>query len=317
MLFRDCGISLWKSKIEENEMPKQQTGNLIALLVLSFALAGCSNVIMALRTSESPGCSTTVVGFFHSGKFWIGKAPKFIRPAICVKDGEGNNREVIPGKVIALREKGIVFLPKKVTLLYTPDTAFFSFDKVVWAIGESGKVVYGELPKGTEQVVWSAKLELSDTAQPEAEHIAMELDPNKPFAYCIPPGTYRVTKITYDADAGEGEECKDESDSLPDILMRVYPHTANYIGDLYLDEHGDSLPDVHDLPAKIVERPEYAAAMTLGLLGALAYESTLGPPPVHTICVKDDSASVASNRKSWRESLLIIRDSLSNKGREP
>ncbi len=276
-----------------------------------FAFIGCSNTESALKTTESPSCPTVVEGFFHSGETWIGKPPEIKGSAICVKREPDADPKTIYGKIIGADDKGIRFLPKRAGL-YQPDSAYYTFDQVVWAIDKDGKAIRGEVPKGVKKVVWSMEIEISNIDQPEAKHITMELDPNERFSYCLNPGTYIVKKISYNADAGSGEECKDESDSLPNVTMNVNPFVINYIGDLYLDLRADTLPNVYSLPTIILKRPGYDVGMQFGLIGALAYESTIERPPTHTFSVEDDSTEAASNQVHWKTSLLSIQDTSSH-----
>src|SRR5258708_5362969 len=105
-----------------------------------FTFFGCSHTEYALRTSENPKCTTIIEGFFHVGTQFFDESPDIKGPAICVK--HGSKQETYKGGEIVRRDdKGIVFCPKKEGAFCRPDSVYYSYDQVVWAVDENNNVI--------------------------------------------------------------------------------------------------------------------------------------------------------------------------------
>src|SRR5712671_790634 len=108
-----------------------------------FAFWGCSHTDNALRTTENTNCTTIIEGYFHAGTLYFDESPDIKGPAICVKHGSKQETHN-GGKIVRRDDKGIVFLPRKESAFYGPDSVFYPYDQIVWAVDENNKVIAGK-----------------------------------------------------------------------------------------------------------------------------------------------------------------------------
>jgi len=147
---------------------------------------------------------------------------------------------------------------------------------------------------------------IDDSSQ---EPIKMVLNANKPFSYCLKPGTYCVTDIEFE---GNYSEFVDKADSLPRIIFKVETNKVNNLGTINLDFTNIFYSSVCVIPSIIVDRPMQEHAFRRkpgGLLGKIlsAYGVKI-PSDFHVFTISQDS----NYRSTFKLPVVISRISFDN-----
>jgi hypothetical protein len=249
-------------------------------VVLTMVFAACSGARDALTIQESPACPTVVEGFLHSKIGFNGKVP------ILMLHYDFQKKQIWHGEIVAVTDSGIVFDPQRDGPLYDPPAKFYPYAAIQCAIDSFATVIYGTIPE-KYSIVWDMELQIKKRDSLEALPIRMNLQSNKPFAYCLDPGIYKITALTFKSST----QYIDNGVEYPDLTFEVRPNVSNYLGDLFLDFATRPSPDVALMQATPAYRPGYGMASSyFGLLGAVI--ESLGRPgmQVHSLSVQRDSA---------------------------
>jgi hypothetical protein len=182
-------------------------------------------------------------GYYQCHDTWAG--PK---PALVLQESRVTQRtsgptaerlvyDVIEGDIVALDEEGVTF-----TSIKEPrgTSQHYTFDRVAVVIDENGDVVHGVIPRKFSRAfsmeLW---LDPSMVYSSGSKPYKVVMEPNQPFAFCLPAGRYKISKIVF----------KDKSNNVqlghdfPELTIRLDDGYANYIGNLCVIHERDELAD--------------------------------------------------------------------------
>ena len=233
--------------------------HLFFVLAILFTFGfGCSSTIPTLE--ENPLCKTTLEGTFISDKILIKNTPNlFLKKNVGLVE--------LRGKILKLDEHGVIFEKKGSGVFGSSEILEFPLDTVYCAVDSLGKVIYGEVPKIFTKN-FKLFVELEDLNDPSTEFLFLEFIPNEPFAYCMPPGHYRIKRIEFQIENGE----KHVGSDFKDIRLAIEPNKANYIGDFYYNKNINSEYEII-IPTKRYSNSAAAGAFFLGgMVGSAIHE---------------------------------------------
>ncbi len=232
-----------------------------------IVFTGCNNAIKLTKIEKRPRCPTTVEGQFVSEEEWHGKAP-----AIIFR--ERGHYKIYPGEIISLDSAGVIFDADRQSPVFDPEPKYYPFKEIETVVDSEGKAIAGKFPAKLI-TIWHIELHLKNLDNPEVPVSIIETEPNKPFGFCIPPGSYAIKEIRFIDDHSNIDI---NADSL-NISLKIQASRVNYIGDIYLDSQppenlsADSLT----IPYKIHSRPEGQAMAGVlgGAIGGMLYAADL------------------------------------------
>jgi hypothetical protein len=223
-------------------------------IILIFILSSCSSNKFT-ESTDSPGCSTTIVGNFISPQMF-----KYNGPAVLFPNSSKNYIKY--GKVLKKDSSGVTFLEKESGLFGGTDTLYYKYDEIRAIIDSNKYCVWGNLEE-KEKIGVHIKIYLNKIDEPGYEPIFIDLTPGKNFQYCVRPGKYVITKITKE----NPDEDKDiyymsVSDSIGEFDVK--PGVVNYLGDIELFKN-----DSEEDPALVVPYKEQSTGRSGAAIGGL------------------------------------------------
>ena len=245
--------------------------HMLFVALIFFFIMSCGSAHAPLL-KKSPDCSASVQGFFHVTNNWRGK-----EPALVLKS---RTRRVLYGRIISRDSTGVYFDSCASGLEYDPPDGFFPYQDIAALIDEHGRVAYGTLDERYAGLS-KLQLELCNISQWNADPLLIDLVANRRFEFCLPPGRYLVNKIIFHYRNHD----QDRGIDFEHLFFDVQEHTANYLGDWYLDDCRAQSENIIFIPSKIHSRPneEFMMGLLFGVIGGLIY---------HAICTKDGATSV-------------------------
>jgi hypothetical protein len=202
-----------------------------ALAVMSSLMSlmlgiGCTVAPKIQTIAQDPECTTSMEGYYHCKDAWTEAKPAIV----LLKAGFP---QVIEGQIVSQDDRGITFKPAKKSSR-EPEETYYEFSQLMTVINEEGNVVYGSVPKKfSHALALNVYLEpaygsaYSSSSQPYILH----LEPNAPFAFCMPGGVYKVSSILFYDNSNNIERGVDYSQ----IRITIDGGRSNYIGDLFLN----------------------------------------------------------------------------------
>jgi hypothetical protein len=186
----------------------------------------------------NPGCKTVIEGNYYQNIIWHGRTP-----ALVIESFNGNS--TLYGELIEVNDKGIVFDAERNNPLFNAPKKLYKYKDIVCAINEEGEIIYGEIPKGKNNIFWTMNLEFISVDSLNKNKYKITLYPNRRFSYCMPPGIYSIENITFLVKSESAKyDITSEAKFLPNITMNVKQDYINYIGDIFLnfkENIGDSV----------------------------------------------------------------------------
>ena len=253
------------------------------LLAISFLyLISCSGTKIPSSTFMNPNCKTVIEGNYYQNIIWHGRTP-----ALIIKSFSGNS--TLYGELIDVNEEGIVFDGEKSSLLSNPAAKKYKYKDIVCAIDENGKIIYGKMPNGKNNIFWKMIIKLASVDSLDKETYEITLFPNRKFSYCMPSGKYTVENISFLVESESvNYSITSEGTFLPKIEIEIEPDCINYIGNLYLNFTEIIEDDVVILPFKhkIKSRTIYS-----GFQPPYTKEEELSNQPIqyHLLQIKSDT----------------------------
>lgn len=248
------------------------------VLLTVFMLTGCATTNLQTY-KENSTCPTTLEGYYH--EYTVLKNDY---PCIFVKDKRGPL--YMKGELLEKDPAGVLF-KKKAGGLYSNDPVYYPLDTLLAVVDTSGKTVYGKVPD-KYLLGMHMNIELEDTNHHDRTMLIMELDPDRPFCYCMQPGDYRVKQIIWENEKKDVMEGVD----MPDITFTIDSGRVNYLGDMYIDKNKPGDAGTLSIPYKSWNRDnEAAAGWMFGLAGSLVYSlanSLEGAENVKVISLETD-----------------------------
>jgi hypothetical protein len=230
---------------------------IVFLCIISVTVNSCG-IHEAVKTEDAQNCKAVIEGFLNSKVTFIRKGPALIF-------NQSRDESIIYGQIVSKNDSGIFFLQDP---FYTPDPTFFSYKNIQCAIDSNRTIIYGKLPKRF-QFYWGMEWSIVSIDDSSQEPIKMVLNANKPFSYCLKPGTYCVSDIEFE---GNYSEFVDKADSLPRIIFNVETNKVNNLGTINLDFTNIFDSSVCVIPSIIDVRPMQERAFMRkpeGLLGKI------------------------------------------------
>lgn len=237
----------------------------ILFLILSLCyLTSCSTTELTKYSSSNP-CFTTLEGKFKSSiPKWRGETPNLL-----IK-GQGSSVEKISGKVIEVKEDGVLFDQKRQSPTYDPEPKFYPKDEIYSFIDSNGELIFGENPRKKHDIE-KVKFIFNTSSNDDTKPVSFKAKKDQVFSYCITPGTYTLDRIFVD----RGKLYVDKSAKNIELQVDVKSSATNYLGTLYID-YTDSLqiqPSFH-IPLKMHNRPKgMVYGVAFGLVGAATYSA--------------------------------------------
>lgn len=230
--------------------------------ILITFLTSCSTTELTKYDSQNP-CFTTIEGIFKSSiPKWNGETP------ILVMNRVGSDPERLSGKVVEIRENGVLFDEDRRSAIHNPEPAFYAKDEIHSFVDENGKLVFGE-NLHYDHTVKQLKLIFNSKLKDSIDPYSFKAKQDEIFSYCITPGSYEIDKILVQ----RGKGYQDISKKNIGLEFTVENSKSNYLGTLYLD-YQDSLISAtsFNIPLKMHSRPEGTSyAVMFGLVGATTY----------------------------------------------
>jgi len=224
------------------KIPDTRYSYILLHICICFIASGCASRIPTL--SQSPGCETSVEGYYHCNDPWS-KA----KPAIIIR--QGMQMKIITGAIVSMDAVGVTFDPSGEGQVRDPKPEYFRFDKIETLIGEDGTVLHGSIPEEYSRA-YILDLHLIPVDASGSKKITLSLKPNARFGLCVPPGVYVVSGIRFRNDF---QKMVDAGVEYPRLTVPVTENRANYIGDLYIDCNDAPQQDLIIIPYKIEHRP--------------------------------------------------------------
>jgi hypothetical protein len=258
-----------------------------------------------------------VEGFYHCFFRYRGTYPALLtEQAWKVKP--------VTGRIIELREDGVLFEEEQTALVQKTVQKFYTKKQIVALVDSAGRVILGELPEEYSTAMKlifqfkradslagpPARPAVKSTPRspsPKPPSFAAELLPNKKFGFCLPPGTYEVSRILLvDSELGTSEAV-----DPPQFSFVVEENHATYIGDIYANFEGLNLGRCYSVEfSREGHYADPARDMAYsGLLGALVRGGTEAPESgEHNLEIVDDSTFVAASKLEVNRSLLSVHE---------
>jgi hypothetical protein len=171
--------------------------------------------------SESE-CSTIISGEVKSSHEWISAKD-------CLFFNKKSSKPLF-GKIIEMREDGVLFNPDDAPLFKRP-TQFYAFEELRGIINISGEILLGTIPKKYCNVT-SIEFELvNQDSTIEQTSITLTLNSNEYFSYCIQPGTYKIENLTLNTRKKIIHPCT----IIPEIKLTVKEGYNNLLGSFNFD----------------------------------------------------------------------------------
>ena len=257
-------------------MKTLSVGKWLGLVVClsALVLVGCQRMSKVHTLAEEQDCVTSLEGYYCC-KDWMGA-----KPALILKKESKSKRardtkstlityEVIEGQIVSQDEDGVTFTATGADKSLGSESNYYPFDQIATLIDDDGNIVYGVLPKkysNAPTMEWW--LELSDIYYSDSKTHKLVLQPNEPFAFCLPGGEYIVKAIYFSDNIGNVSRGVD----YPELTIPVNPGYANYIGHIFISMERTEIADSFyvsnrfTIPCKILSSSETSG---LGVFGGV------------------------------------------------
>jgi hypothetical protein len=265
--------------------------NMIVLLTIILFL-NCGPIPKVPTVMEQPDCLTSLEGYYYCKDKWTGPTPVLILKEtreITRSTRKTTQRDVyksIKGKIISTDENGVTFASKQDERSSEFTSNYYPFSEIETLIDEDGRIVYGSIPmkysQGLSLELW---LEFDMAYSSGAKPLKIVMEPNKCFSYCVPWGTYKVTKIMIK----DNHNAVGMGDKYPDLFIKIDEGKANYIGHLFISMQKDEVPDSLYVPVgftityKTLSSGSSSAGFWGGVLGGAAGGAIVAASTIESI----------------------------------
>ena len=193
------------------------------------------------------------------------------KAALILKDP--HSPTIVFGQIEQISDSGVFFCKSESGPMNNSTVTFYPKARIDCVVDSGGHVLVGDIPEKFElsySMEWEVK-QIEDSLIP-AQKLFFESD--KRFAYCLPPGTYFVRNIKFNANI---PKYVDEALHEQEIIFRVDSGKANYIGSFTLDPTPLDTAYALRIPYEATSRPaefkrKFLIGLAFGLVGSAFYD---------------------------------------------